>query len=90
MIHPNSGDQWLCCCDWGVKSKRVIEDMIHINKIEDNNTTFYRLVLCDDIYSLEFLKYMPELRILEMSEVVPKNGTGFEQLLNLQQLCIWL
>lgn len=152
VIHPNSGDQWLCCCDWDVKSKSVIEDIIHIDKIEDNNTTFYRLdlcdeepdleddlinevtkktaefeksitsisdsikcvleedesliyyedlcyftsleelrlPLCDDIYSLEFLKYMPNLRILEMSEVVPKNDTGFEQLLKLQQLCIWL
>lgn len=153
VIHPNSGDQWLCCCDWDVKSKDAIEDIIHVDKSDYNNTVFYRLdichgepdlekdlinevtnetiefeknitsissdsmkcvleedeclvyyedlcyftsleelrlPLCDDIYSLEFLKYMPNLRILEMSEVTPKNDTGFEHFLNLQQLCIWL
>jgi hypothetical protein len=153
VIHPNSGDQWLYCCDWDVKSKDTIEDIIYIEKSDYNNTISYRLDLCDnepdleeslikevtnktiefeksitsissdsmkyvleenecliyyedlcyftsleelrlpvcdDIYSLEFLKNMYNLRILEMSEVTPKNDTGFEYLLNLQQLCIWL
>ncbi|AKN29898.1 hypothetical protein Ccar_03190 [Clostridium carboxidivorans P7] len=60
------------------------EDLKYFRNLEE-----LRLSVCSDIYSLGFLNNMPNLRILELSEVQLKDNNGFENLLNLKQLSIW-
>jgi len=44
---------------------------------------------CIEIHKIDFLKNLRKLRILELGSVSLESLDGIEELMNLEQLCIW-
>lgn len=69
-------------CDYGILFP---EDFSALTSLE-----VVRLMSCEEeIHSLEFLRALPQLRILEVGEVRLRTLEGLEKLVGLEKLCVW-
>ena len=62
----------------------VAEDFIYLRNLE-----VLRLMDCQKIHNVSFLRKLSKLRVLELGEVQLSTLEGTERILDMEELCIW-